>query len=302
MENSKGLNKSPGREEIIQYLSYIVELEKSLLLQTQAMKGLEDQMAKLGHPNRYQKPTPPQPYSKSEITAGIGVMSIIGIILGIAFYVALNSLYFVFLFFLGMGIIGVIISTKDTKEQNKEYEASMEVYNQQLKSDQNRVSNELRQKEELSLARDQLYKQHLSTKETLSQAYAVGVIYNKYRSFPAVASFLDYFNSGRCSTLGENRGGDGAYNTYEQEVRMDLIVAKLDQALVKLDSIRDNQWTLYTAISEGNELSKQLVDNATRIALSAEATAENSAIAAYNAQRSADDINIIKWMQIFKDK
>lgn len=86
-------------------------------------------------------------------------------------------------------------------------------------------------------------------KETLEKLYGLNVIYPKYRSIIPLGSFIDYFASGRCNSFD---GADGAYNLYENELRLDKISDKLDTIIEKLDEIKRNQTAMYYAISEVN--------------------------------------------------
>lgn len=86
-------------------------------------------------------------------------------------------------------------------------------------------------------------------KDTLEKLYGLNVIYGKYRGIIPVGSFIDYFASGRCDSF---EGPNGAYNLYENELRLDRISDKLDVIIVKLDEIKANQRAMYFALSEMN--------------------------------------------------
>lgn len=110
-----------------------------------------------------------------------------------------------------------------------------------------------------------------------------------------------------CSTLEERYGRDGAYNTFEKLCRLDKIIYKLDQVLTHLEQIKENQWTIYNAIMEGNNLTASLVDSTNRLAAASERAAlnssiaaENSAITAYNTRQAASELNQIKWLELYK--
>ena len=143
------------------------------------------------------------------------------------------------------------------------------------------------------------------TDELLSQSYACrkslyscGVIYEKYRNPVALASFLDYLASGRCTTL---TGADGAYNIFENEIRLDCIVTKLDVVIKKLDQIIDNQYALYSVMSEMksslqslDRTSKEMADSVKAIegyqktiAGNTSVIAENTAVIAHNTAVTA---------------
>ena len=66
---------------------------------------------------------------------------------------------------------------------------------------------------------------------------------------------LEYFESGRCSTL---TGPDGAYNLYEQELRSNLIISNLQEINSKLDQIKANQYLLYTVVTDMNRTLKTI--------------------------------------------
>lgn len=84
------------------------------------------------------------------------------------------------------------------------------------------------------------------TNELLQQYYDLGIIYTKYRNYASVASLLEYFEAGRCSTLGE------AYNILEMEMRFNNISTKLDTIVSSLDEIKDNQDVLYSSLNRAN--------------------------------------------------
>ena len=86
-------------------------------------------------------------------------------------------------------------------------------------------------------------------KEALGKLYDLNVIYGKYRGIVPVGSFIDYFASGRCDSFD---GPNGAYNTYELELRLDKIICKLDVIIAKLDEIKANQRAMYFALTEMN--------------------------------------------------
>mgnify|MGYP001864484039 FL=1 len=79
--------------------------------------------------------------------------------------------------------------------------------------------------------------------------YDKNIIFPKYRRLPLVCSLYEYFCSGRCSTL---EGHEGAYNILEMEIRLDRIITQMDMVITRLESIRDGQYVLYSAIQDSN--------------------------------------------------
>lgn len=124
--------------------------------------------------------------------------------------------------------------------------------------------------------------------QLLNQMYTSNIIYPKYRNLPAISSFLDYFSSGRCTSL---TGPYGAYNLYESEARMDGIITRLDNISSQLTQIQFNQRMLFFALKNCNETVSRLcrsVENSanhlSQIAASQSKIEENSAMAAYRAK------------------
>ena len=101
-------------------------------------------------------------------------------------------------------------------------------------------------KEEISEASKALFEAY-DLKEAL---LALNVIYSKYRGLAALATFYDYYESGRVTEL---TGPYGAYNLYESELRSNLILEKLDTIIDSLDSIKNNQYSLYTIMNQVND-------------------------------------------------
>ena len=86
--------------------------------------------------------------------------------------------------------------------------------------------------------------------EALKDVYGLNMVYGKYRNFVAYSSFYEYFDSGRCEML---TGVDGAYNIFEQEIRMDRIIYRLDIIVLQLNQIQKNQYKLYCELCVAND-------------------------------------------------
>ena len=129
-----------------------------------------------------------------------------------------------------------------------------------------------------------------NTERTLKQYYDRNILFAKYRNLIAVSSIYEYLQSGRCSTL---EGYEGAYNIFENELRLNLIVTKLDDIIYRLDSIRDNQYMLYDAINRGNHTSEYLLQSLEKIG-------DNGAVSAYNSSINAQNTEFLKWVEFLR--
>ena len=112
-----------------------------------------------------------------------------------------------------------------------------------------------------------------------------------------VCSIYEYLCAGRCRTLGE------AYNILETEIRLDKIISKVDHILFHLDEIRNTQRTLYSVVLDGKVASDKLLaatDNlAKTMASRLGQVAQNSAIAAYHAERTQKELAYMNRMNYY---
>lgn len=300
-------NRVMDRNTIIEYLENVVELEKQVYTQKITLNTLDAKANSLGIARSFQEPRVGyiNNSAKSEnIGRGLAIGGMIGFIPPL---VACGSCEAVMgLTFIGSiigALAGLVINLENQQSVNEKYEAALQEYEAAKYHDAVRVKRELEQRESIISERNALYSKYLETCDVLQRYYDSNIVYGKYHhDFAAVASFLDYFKSGRCSTFGENRGGDGAYNMYANELHQNIIINKLDRVIKNLNEIKENQYTLAEAISEGNRISQGLVSATERLALAEERHAENSAIAAYNSERAANELNQIKWLKIWEQK
>lgn len=110
----------------------------------------------------------------------------------------------------------------------------------------------------------------------------------------AVCSICEYLESGRCSELS---GPDGAYNLFEMEIRMNLVITQLNSVISKLDQIQANQVMLYDAISAGNQLTSQLIGQTNECIRLGQYNAQQNAITAYYSRQTAQEVSFSNWLQ-----
>ena len=207
----------------------------------------------------------------------------------------------------------------------KEINAAREKYEDLLKK-QNAAENSAKNipttekakhlflKEEIEIAEELLEKFYKAQNEM----YSCGIIFEKYRNFVAVSTFYEYISSSRCETLD---GPDGAYNLYENEIRMNMVIGQLNQVIESLEEIKQNQYMIYSAVQETNKLLKslnvstsQMLGTLDRINEKADTMesymstiAENTEVIAYNtektafyAKKNAELTNALGYMVAFK--
>ena len=97
--------------------------------------------------------------------------------------------------------------------------------------------------------------------EALKDIYNENIIYPKYRELIPVTMMCEYLESHRCDTL---EGHEGAYNIYESEIRANVIIAKIDQVVSSLESIKSNQYKLHEAILDARQESNRIAHSMMR--------------------------------------
>ena len=136
---------------------------------------------------------------------------------------------------------------KKYEEENKEIDEKnnkqIKLYNENKAIIDDRISN--------------VKKDLKDVEKTMSQYYDLDVIYPKYRNLVALTTFIEYLESGRCKSL---YGYTGCYNVYEQELRQNTIIGKLDQVLVQLDQIKKVQFATYLAIQQSNAIQSAMLN------------------------------------------
>ena len=95
-------------------------------------------------------------------------------------------------------------------------------------------------------------------------------------------------------------GPHGAYNVYEEEIRQNMIISKLDDVINSLSRIENNQSMLYDAIWKGNLALQQMQQAIQEMSSSIQNIENNSEITAYNSKITAENIRFMKKLQIYE--
>lgn len=287
--------------DTIEYLQRVTSLEKSIYAQTQTINELQDHISSLGHPQEYSKPRHPGEYFdnilKGTWTALTSGTFLVGLL--IWFF---SKLAFWPSMLLGAFIsVGIVIAfnlwecSSVNKQRDERYENELAYYTAAVKEDEMRVEAELTEKSSLIPIVNEMQDRLDETVQVLNQYYSKDIIFPKYRNLIAICSFYEYFMSGRCNTL---TGHEGAYNIFENEVRLERICTKLDEVVERLEDIKSNQYVLYDAIQEGNRITERLVEESVRQSRIAERTAENTALAAHYAEIAANNAEACAWIGV----
>ena len=236
------------------YMSVICAMEQNLYRQKAAVAQVENRIAALSNP--YVAPAPRAP-KKADRKFGGGICMLIG---GIsALFSAISFLggggIFAGIFY-GLIALWLLSTGSDIDTQNKKIDENnsreQAYYRNALNAHDKNVKNAAAQKQMAQILRRRLSEMQAKVRDMerdLERAYSCNVIYPSYRNLVAVTSFYDYLQSNRCSSL---EGHEGAYNLYNMESRLDKIITRLDRIGSQLESIKGNQYMLYTTLKESN--------------------------------------------------
>lgn len=293
----------PDAKEMREYISRVAYLEKTIYTQNQTIDQLGYQINSLGHPICYEKPNAPRHASMNDdgdLLSGMWYTALGGGFIGGIIGLFAGS-------FMGGVVIGAIAlvlivfihdavsNARYNAAADRQYEHDMNRYRAAVEADNKRVVKEKEERGRLFNIMTEMEKQRDETVSVLDRFYKTDIIFQKYRNLVAVCSFYEYFASGRCRSL---TGHEGAYNIYENEIRLDRICTKLEEVIVNLEQIKANQYFLYDAIQEGNQLSQQLLQESVRQSRLAEQTAENTALAAHYSEVAAKNAEACAWIGV----
>ena len=208
------------------------------------------------------------------------------------------------------------MAEEERQERLKGIESLLSVYQSKIDSINNAKAQS--DNKESSLVELPWNKEYDQALELLKKALEIkciydksNVIYYKYRYLIAYTRFLEYFESGRCSSLS---GPYGAYNLFEDELRNNIIIGKLDDISNSLEEIKNNQVLMYhelqsinNNISMLNNSMNRILDKVSEIGTNVEAIRnsteimeENTKIAAYYSKKNAELTNAMGYLVALK--
>jgi len=104
------------------------------------------------------------------------------------------------------------------------YEEEMAQYQDRLKKEKRRMRDEAIHKQIYEEQLIRLEELVTHAEETRSTLYELNILHGSYKNFQAVASIYNYLSTGRTSSLVRSGSDPGAYNLYEEDVRIGKII------------------------------------------------------------------------------
>ena len=315
---SKNNEMVSGTDEISrikEYLGYAKFLEVSRFTLLTSKNKLQQRIDTLGKYRNFEKPT-------SNVSSSFdGFWKIFFTIFAIGLFISvfccgnakdsvlsniISIITIVMLFFntellIGVGISlgcallsAILICIVKSVNYSAKYRKELLEYDAAIEQDKNRVTQEKIKISILKQEQNDLTKQILEIDNTLERLYSMNVIYPKYRSLIPIVTIHEDVDAGRHTTLPE------AYNKYEEESRQNRIIEQLDVVISMLEQIRNNQYALYEAIQESNEIANRIYAQSEAMLSSNKAIARNSEIVAYNSKIIAQNSTISTYIDFCK--
>ncbi len=312
-------------EQIKQYLASVLDVELNLYIQEETLLRMNNTYNSLGIKQNIYEPT-----VKKVETDPFGTMWLVGVVIGfisaviaaiseynsassafkgIVYAIIGAAVYGVIGLICGAFTVGSIVAIIEKKnaqsKENEKYELQYHNYQNAVSNDKKRIKKELERKQRLVPEIARMKNLIANTRKNLASLYAYDVINKDYRNIYAISSIYGYFDKGRTASLGFNQqnGDQGAYNIYENECRLNLIITNTKEILDKMDTVIQNQFELVSGLKNAERQIGSLCSgvsafmNNTENALSE--IAECQRITAYNAERTAREMEYLVWMEMF---
>lgn len=301
-----------------EYLGYAKNLEATIYTNQKILCSMADETHKcIWEEEQIDKPKPPikaslrYSYVKEKAFTIFIVFIVSFISLSIIFYPIniVSRLYFsvfksafivsiVITILLIILLIQLEISYINISYRNdlKSYETAIENYDKSVIVEKERAKADGLKLDYINTQYDELIPHALEVEKTLENLYSLNIIFPKYRTMAAITQICEYFESGRCTELA---GPNGAYNLYESELRMNLLIDRLDLVISNLEGIRRNQYMLYDEICKGNQLVEEVLDSVNYACKKIETISVNTSISAYNTKIISDNTQAIRFYESY---
>ncbi|MBQ3068818.1 MAG: hypothetical protein IJD01_02585 [Clostridia bacterium] len=205
------------------------------------------------------------------------------------------------------GVAGLLIGflysfyakKKAAEEDYYNYEFQRKKYEVELKKDNERVQQEMRQRGFLIRQRDALIKRRSEAGSMLIQFYNAAGIDRKYRNIVPIGYMYEYARLGISNHLD---GVDGLYNLTENALRQDQFYLKMEEISQKLSTIIDNQHAIYEELRNLNRTCNRIVQSVEslsgQIGDLRKEVADHNRISEYNQERMLNELEYQRIMGI----
>lgn len=308
---------------LLQYLDGVLRIELDLYVQRNSIETLTKQYRSLGIRSNIRVPQRGKPQT-SLVNCMLGAGIVCGIIAGIKYLIDGWSIATGFFYYIaaiiaalicavigglaGAVVLGTlfwcILRMREKRSLEKKFQADIAEYDAAVSKQNARLTRDNAKKRALEKEIAALRTCYNQSKNYLDKAYSCNIIDPEYRNIYAVSSFYGYIKKGRTHGLqfNQNTGDQGAYNIYENERRLDMIITNTDEILRNLDTVIQNQHELAVGLRNASRQINTLCGNVTaQLANISDSVASiercQSAIA-YYSECTARNMEFLSWVHM----
>ncbi|MCL2377611.1 MAG: hypothetical protein FWC77_00635 [Defluviitaleaceae bacterium] len=261
--------------KLIDYLRVVIQCETALIGYSSIIEENKISIENLCVPHSLPAPPsmPLQPRAKKPAVTRRIVIGVIGTIILIIGALGLDGALIIGFIVLIIQALGLF---RDQRKATNEFMKEIELFNQNyteyenhlahhqklVKKEALRLSTETAQKKLYEKQTERIKEQITHAKNALSALYGTNILHSKYQNFVAAASIFDYLSTGRTYSLVRVSDDPGAYNIYEDDVRVRRIVnvfGKVGTQIVSVvrglaSDIRSLNMSVCNAIEEASKM------------------------------------------------
>ncbi len=171
-----------------------------------------------------------------------------------------------------------------------------------MTKDNRRVNSEVAQKRKLNREIQRMNDRLSKSRRNLTELYRYNILESEYRNIYAVSSIYGYLKKGRTKSLvfNDKTGDQGAYNIYENERRMNIIITNTEEIINRLDAVVQNQYDLAQGLRNAEKKINSMCSDINRFMDNTQSSLssiqECQSIIAYNSARATRELEYLNWM------
>lgn len=185
----------------------------------------------------------------------------------------------------------LVKEAKGLENQASQRRREILLRDQEKKAENARIEN-LNAEPAIIEEQEEIYKQLQIAQTQLRQIYSLDVLPPKYRNLNAVATFYEYLETRRCTTID---GHGGIFDTYETERIQLLQLEELAQMNTTLSSIEDEQRMICEETRQANQTLSNITNQLSEIERTNQTIARNTAISAAANRQTAEAARWMAW-------
>ena len=262
-----------NRDAVKAYLKHAMELEGNIYTAQRICEQLRNRAAELAIPKTIKE------VEKTSVVRTIFAGLILSVIPALISFLVVEFIFqgggtsialLVVVGFIMFGLLVVYFPEKKT------YDA----YCKEVEDERQRIKTEDVAKRVLLKEAEIIERKMQSSKKLLDSLYSMNVVHEKYRNLVAVTQLYEYFDTRRRNIL---EGNGGAYDLFEEELRKDMIIDRLDKIISQLDKLQRTLFLLFQELNKTNEILSSLGNDIRSANITLQGIQNMAAITAFNS-------------------